>query len=128
MAGRDARAPRVSARVNAALVRFYEVEVAARALDDERVGVLVVVLAAEQSVIHEAEVDAAAGGLVERGGHRYAVARDDAPRGVARARVGDVREVRRDGEVRLQLRRERDHLAHAVDGGVAVLLYEQAVR
>ena len=35
---------------------------------------------------------------------------------------------RGDGEVRAKLRGEGDHLAHAVDGGVAVLLDEQAVR
>src|ERR1044071_904181 len=110
------------------LVRLEEVEVAAGAFDDEGVGVVVVILAAELAVIHEAEVDAAAGGLVERGGHRNLVARDDPAGLVARAGVGDVREVRGDGEVRAQFGRERDHLAYAVDGGVAVLLNQKAVR
>src|SRR5215207_5161109 len=109
-------------------VRFDQVKVAAGAFDDEGLGVVVVVLAAELPVVHEAEIDAAAGGLVEGGGHRDGVARDDRARLVARARVRDVREVRGDGEVRLQLGRERDHLAHAVDGRVAVLLNQQPVR
>ncbi len=39
-----------------------------------------------------------------------------------------MREVRGDGEVRAQFGRERDHLAHAVDGGVAVLLNQKPVR
>ncbi len=85
------------------LVRLDEVQIASRAFNHERIRIRVVILAAKLAMVHEPEIHAGAGGLIERGGHGNPEARNDPATFIARAGVGDVGQVRGHGQVGLQL-------------------------
>src|SRR5437762_13836749 len=86
------------------LMRLDKVEVAPGSFHHQCVRVGVVIFAAKLTMVHKPQVHALTGSLIERCGHRDTKTRDHSTALIALSGIRNVREMRGNGQVGLQLR------------------------
>ena len=79
-----------------------QVKIPAGAIDHQGFRIFFVILEMKFSMIHESQIYAPAGSLIQRRGHGYSIARNNAAFMIALAGIGDMSEVRGHRQVGLQ--------------------------